>query len=122
VRDFSSISPSAKALLLVRAQTALPFARRAAELLWGTGAVEQAERETASTAGAAGRRDHFEQRARSIDAAIETVGSPRILELAAGLSFRGLDMAERRADVFYLDTDLPEIAGTKAELVGRLHP
>ncbi|HEX8792503.1 MAG TPA: class I SAM-dependent methyltransferase [Polyangiaceae bacterium] len=122
MRDFSSISPSAKALLLVRAQTALPFARRAAELLWGAGAVEQAERDTASTAGAAGRRDHFERRARSIDAAIETVGSPRILELAAGLSFRGLDMAERRADVFYLDTDLPETAAMKADLVAQLHP
>lgn len=121
-RDFSSISPSAKALLLVKAQTALPFARRAAELLWGASAVQQAERETASTPGAAGRREHFEQRSRSIDAAIEIVGSPRILELAAGLSFRGLDVASRRADAFYLDTDLPEIASMKTELVARLHP
>ena len=31
-------------------------------------------------------------------------------------------MASRRADVFYLDTDLPEIAATKANLVARLHP
>jgi O-methyltransferase involved in polyketide biosynthesis len=121
-RDFSSISPSAKSLLLVKAQTKLPFARRAAELLWGAGAVREAERETASTPGAAGRRDHFEHRARSIDAAIDAVGSPHILELAAGLSFRGLDMAERRADVVYLDTDLPGIAGMKAELVAQLHP
>jgi O-methyltransferase involved in polyketide biosynthesis len=121
-RDFSTISPSAKSLLMVRAQTSLPFARQAAELLWGANAVTEAERETASTPWAAGRKNHFEQRARSIDAAIEAVGSPRILELAAGLSFRGLDMAARRADVFYLDTDLPEIAAAKANLVARLHP
>jgi O-methyltransferase involved in polyketide biosynthesis len=121
-RDFSAISPSAKALLMVKAQTSLPFARQAAEVLWGASAVQEAERETASTPWAAGRRDHFEQRARSIDAAIEVVGSPRILELAAGLSFRGLDMAARRGDTFYLDTDLPEIASTKANLVARLHP
>jgi O-methyltransferase involved in polyketide biosynthesis len=121
-RDFSTISPSAKSLLLVKAQTPLPFARRAAELLWGASAVNEAERETASTPWAAGSRVHFEQRARSIDAAIEAVGSPRILELAAGLSFRGLDMTARRGDVFYLDTDLPEIAAIKANLVARLHP
>ena len=121
-RDFSSISPSAKALLMVKAQTSLPFARQAAEFLWGESAVREAERETASTSGAVGRREHFEQRARSIDVAIEVVGAPRVLELAAGLSFRGLDMAARRADVFYLDTDLPEIAATKANLVARLHP
>jgi len=121
-RDFSSISPSAKSLLLVKAQTTLPFARQAAEYLWGADAVRDAEREAASTPWAAGRRYHFEQRARSIDAAIETVGSPRILELAAGLSLRGLDMASQRADVFYLDTDLPEIAATKTNLVARLHP
>jgi O-methyltransferase involved in polyketide biosynthesis len=58
----------------------------------------------------------------SIDAAIESLGSTRILELAAGLSFRGLDMAARRADVTYLDTDLPLMAATKADLVRRLHP
>ena len=31
-RDFSTISPSAKSLLLVKSQTSLPFARQAAEL------------------------------------------------------------------------------------------
>ncbi len=122
MRDFSTISPSAKSLLMVKAQTSLPFARQAAELLWGASAVQEAERDTASTPWGLGRRAHFEHRARSIDAAIEAVGSPRILELAAGLSFRGLDMAGRRADVVYLDTDLPEIAATKANLVERLHP
>ena len=121
-RDFSSISPSAKALLLVKAQTSLPFARQAAELLWGRGAVEEAERATASTPGAPGRRDHFERRARSLDEALAALGLPRILELAAGLSFRGLDLATRRPDVSYLDTDLPEMAALKADLVARLQP
>ena len=107
---------------MVKAQTSLPFARQAAQLVWGTSAVEEAERETVATPGAVGRRFHFEQRARSIDAAIESLGSTRILEVAAGLSFRGLDLAARRADVIYLDTDLPPMAATKADLVRRLHP
>lgn len=107
---------------MVKAQTSLPFAREAAELLWGADAVRDAERETTSTPWGAGRRRHFELRARSIDAAIETVGATRILELASGLTLRGLDMAVRQADVFYLDTDLPEMADTKTHLVARLHP
>jgi O-methyltransferase involved in polyketide biosynthesis len=121
-RDFSTISPSAKSLLMVRAQTSLPFARQAAELLCGASAVEDAAREVASTAWGVGRRQHFEQRARSIDTAIEGLGSTSILELAAGFSFRGLNMAARRDDVFYLDTDLPEMVAIKTDLVRRLHP
>jgi O-methyltransferase involved in polyketide biosynthesis len=121
-RDFSTISPSAKSLLMVKAQTSLPFARQAAELLCGASAVEEAARTMASTTWGIGRKHHFEQRARSIDAAIEGLGSASILELAAGLSFRGLDVAARRDDVFYLDTDLPEMVTIKTDLVRRLHP
>jgi O-methyltransferase involved in polyketide biosynthesis len=119
-RDFSSISPSAKSLLMLKAQTSLPYARRAAELLWGVGAVLTAERETLITKGGAGRRRHFELRAHSIDEAIQRHKATRILELAAGLSFRGLDLATRREDVFYLDTDLSEIVATKLELLEKL--
>jgi O-methyltransferase involved in polyketide biosynthesis len=121
-RDFSTISPSAKALLLVKAQTDLPFAREAAELLWGAGAVEAAAREASITPGAEGRRRHFELRAKSLDLALGAVGATTMLELAAGLSFRGLAMAARRAEVLYVDTDLPAVAQIKAELVRRLHP
>jgi O-methyltransferase involved in polyketide biosynthesis len=119
-RDFSTISPSAKALLLVKAQTGLPYARRAAELLWGTAAVAAAVRETTATPEAGARRRHFELRAQSLDEAIDQLGATRVLELAAGLSFRGLAMAER-AGVFYLDTDLPELVSIKASLVPSLH-
>jgi hypothetical protein len=52
VRDLSSVSPSARALLLVKAQTDLPFARAAAERLFGAEAVEQAAREAAAEPGA----------------------------------------------------------------------
>ncbi len=120
-RDFSTISPSAKSLLLVKSQTNLPFARQAAELLWGAAYVEAAHQKADATPGAAQRRGHFEIRARSVDDALRELGATRVLELAAGLSFRGLTMASR-GDVFYLDTDLPEIATLKADLVARLHP
>lgn len=105
----------------MKSQTSLPFAREASELIWGAEYVEQARRKADATPGAAERRSHFEIRARSVDEALRELGATRVLEIAAGLSFRGLAMASRR-DVFYLDTDLPEMAALKADLVAKLHP
>ncbi|HWL89718.1 MAG TPA: hypothetical protein VNO21_28135 [Polyangiaceae bacterium] len=129
-RDFSTVSPSAKWLLLLKAQTNLPFARQAAELLWGADAIEAARREAISASAhlskgalfVEGRRRHFESRAQSLDQALHDLGATRVLEVAAGLSFRGLAMAAQRQDVFYLDTDLPGIAELKADLIAKLHP
>jgi O-methyltransferase involved in polyketide biosynthesis len=117
-RDYSTISPSAKALLLVKAESGLPYAREAARILFGD-AREEAPPENA--AGVEARRLHFELRARSVDAALDAMGATRVLELAAGLSFRGLARAER-AGVFYLDTDLTDIIASKRDLVAELHP
>ena len=99
----------------------MAYARRAAELLWGTASVEAAEREASANPEVAIRRRHFELRAQSLDAALDLLGANRVLELAAGLSFRGLAMAER-AGGFYLDTDLPELVSIKASLVQSLRP
>jgi O-methyltransferase involved in polyketide biosynthesis len=118
VRDYSAISPSAKSLLLVKAQTDLPFARQAAEILFGADAVARA---ASVDPAIARRRHHFALRARSLDAALRAHGATRVLEIAAGLSFRGLSMAARK-DVAYFDTDLPELVSVKSELVARLHP
>ncbi|MFT4045786.1 MAG: class I SAM-dependent methyltransferase [Solimonas sp.] len=121
-RDFASISPSARAILLVRSQTDLPFARRAAELLLGREAVEKARDEMASNADARARRTHFERRSRSIDEALARMGARRVLEIASGFSFRGLAMASSAPDAFYLDTDLPDVIEQKKALVEQLHP
>jgi O-methyltransferase involved in polyketide biosynthesis len=118
---FATISPSAKSLLLVKAQTTLPYANAAARLLWGDDVVEDAARKEIGNAAAEGRRLHFELRARSLDEALRGVGATRVLELAAGLSFRGLEMASRKG-VTYVDSDLSEVAEIKTSLVARLHP
>jgi O-methyltransferase involved in polyketide biosynthesis len=117
MRDFSTISPSARWLLMIKAHTTLPFARQAAELVFGADAVAAAR----STGDADERRRHFELRARSLDMALDDVAAQRVLELAAGFSFRGLDRAAR-SQVTYLDTDLPGVTATKAELVATLAP
>src|SRR5271169_2733351 len=99
---------------MVKANTTLPFARAAAELVFGDAIAEPGADGDAS-------RQHFELRARSIDALLDEVAAERVLELPAGFSFRGLDRAAR-SRVAYLDTDLPDIAEVKAELVAKLSP
>jgi O-methyltransferase involved in polyketide biosynthesis len=123
-RDFSTISAAARTLLMVKAQTGLPYARAAAELLWGARAVEESVEQIAKNPAMVLRRRHFELRARSLDALLDALpdgAASRVLEVAAGLSFRGAERAER-AGVFYVDSDLPGIVETKASLLERLHP
>jgi len=118
-RDFSSISPSARWLLLAKAHSGLPYAREVAELVFGHDAVTAAT--LPSSPLAALRQRHFELRARSIDEALDLVAATRIVEFAAGLSFRGLARAGRDA-VHYLDTDLPELVELKRHVLAQLSP
>jgi O-methyltransferase involved in polyketide biosynthesis len=116
-RDFSTISPSARWLLLAKAHSGLPYAREVAELVFGHDEVKAAA--TPASPEAALRRRHFELRARSVDEALDLVAGTRIVEFAAGLSFRGLARAVRD-DVHYLDTDLPELVELKRGILGQL--
>ena len=104
----------------MKSQTAIPFARQAAALVFGSAGLETElgamNREPISGL----RLQHFESRYRSLDTLLADSGLTRILELGAGLSFRGLDLTGRDPNVHYLDTDLPEMAALKADLVGRL--
>lgn len=119
-RNYSSISQSAKWLALTRATTTIPFAREAAILLFGEALVREAEATVANLSEH--RLGHFEHRCRSIDQALEIVAHRNIVEIGAGLSFRGLAVAQSPG-IHYLDTDLPELLAVKADLVARLdHP
>jgi hypothetical protein len=97
-RDFSTISPSARWLLKVRAHTTLPYAREAAEIVFRSDEASESDPV---------RLRHFELRARSLDEVLDEVAIENVLELAAGFSFRGLDRAARTR-VDYLDTDRPQ--------------
>jgi len=103
----------------MRAQTDIPFARAAAELLLGPAAVADELARVTSLRGSELRREHFAERYRSVDRALEASQLDRVLELAAGLSFRGLAFAQRGKGI-YLDTDLPEVIATKQRLVREL--
>ena len=106
--------------LLMKSRSTIAFAQEAAALLWGDRVPAELEDAT-KVAGAKSRLRHFESRYRSLDVLLEQSALTRVLEIGSGFSFRGLELA-RKTDTFYVDTDLPEIATLKADLVERLHP
>jgi len=119
-RDFSTISPSAYALLLMKGLTPIPYARQAADLLL-------ASRPNLADPIAAEHRPplfwarllHFENRYWNIDQLMQSLDIPNILELSSGFSFRGLALS-RQKPVYYIDTDLPELIATKQQFVDAL--
>jgi O-methyltransferase involved in polyketide biosynthesis len=121
-RDYSSISPSALSLLLMKAQSELPYAREAATALWGETAPSELS-DALAEENARRRLRHFVSRYRSLDRLLGECGCSNVLELGAGLSFRGLDLA-RTSRTFYIDSDLPNIVALKSDLIAKLpaHP
>jgi O-methyltransferase involved in polyketide biosynthesis len=116
-RDFSTISPSAKSLLLLKGATTIPFAREAAGLI---SAPEKyipdfASKDIAFWATVF----HFENRYWSIDQLLGALPVKNILELSSGFSFRGLD-AIKQPGVHYIDTDLPNIITVKKDIITAL--
>ncbi|NVB78503.1 MAG: hypothetical protein HOV81_08935 [Kofleriaceae bacterium] len=118
-RDYSTISPSAQSLLAMRAQTSLPYARRAAEIVFGVDTLEAELARLRAKEDSQARLFHFTERYRSLDTLLDESGATRIVELGSGLSCRGLALAERKP-VTYVDTDLPAMAATKRQLVDAL--
>jgi O-methyltransferase involved in polyketide biosynthesis len=116
VKDFSSISPSAQTLLWMKAITDIPFAREAAALVFGEGDLPT-NTDPRVTPHFLKRLLHFEARYWSIDAALGmTGGIANVLELSSGFSFRGLQKVLLQ-DVFYIDTDLPDVIQLKETLL-----
>ncbi len=116
-RNYNTITPSAKMLLLLKGHTTLPYARQAAEL------VSLPEKYEAGIPGhdivPLVRMLHFEERYLGIDQLLADIEPKNILELSSGFSFRGLDMIHRE-NVYYIDTDLPDMIETKRALIAKL--
>ena len=116
-RNYDSISPSAKTLLLLKGHTDIPFAEQAAELisLPGKYAPDFESRDFMRWA----RTVHLELRYKTIDDLLQGLPVKNILELSSGFSFRGLKRVQDDA-VHYIDTDLPEVIRIKQQLVADL--
>jgi O-methyltransferase involved in polyketide biosynthesis len=116
-RDFSSVSPSAKWMLLLKGYTNIPFAREVAELLeYPDKYIPDFKKRDytfwASTIG-------LENRYWSIDQLLNDLTIKNILELSSGYSFRSLYYAQQEG-VHYIDTDLPEVISVKKEFINSL--
>lgn len=117
MRDYSTISPSAKTLLLMKGHTNIPFAKEASEI------ITQPENYKPDF----GKRDlhfwmrviHFEHRYWSINQLLEDLSIKNILELSSGFSFRGLDVVKQK-NVHYIETDLPGVIEMKREIIASL--
>jgi hypothetical protein len=115
---FDSISPSAKSLLLTKALTTIPFAKEAIELIWSEDSPQFAQEKVFSMEFIL-KIIHFETRYWSIDEALSEIGVKNILEFSSGYSFRGLSLC-KNPEVYYIDTDLPQLLEKKKILVQEL--
>ena len=118
-RDYSTISPSAKALLFLKGYTNIPFARKAAELMALPEKYEPDFDKKDFRFWA--RLVHFESRYWSIDQLMAGLPIKNILEISSGFSFRGL-AAVQQEGIHYIDTDLPEVIELKKQFIKELHP
>lgn len=116
-RDFSSISPSAKEILLMKGLTELPFARQTAELI-AEPEVFKPDYELPNPLYWM-RVLHFEERYLSVNQLLKDLSITSVLEISSGFSFRGLDLAQQ-ADCHFIDTDLPEIIEQKQNILQAL--
>ena len=116
-RNFNTISPSAKSLLLMKGYTHIPFARQTAELIEYPGIYNPDFGKKDMTFWA--RTLHFENRYWSIDQLLEDLPIKNIIELSSGFSFRSLEFTKQKG-IHYIDTDLPEVITTKKDIIDAL--
>jgi O-methyltransferase involved in polyketide biosynthesis len=116
-RNFNSISPSAKSLVLLKGFTSIPFAHQTAELLVSHEKFtpDYIKKDTTFWA----RVVHFENRYWSIDQLLEDLSIKNIIELSSGFSFRGLESV-RKSEVHYIDTDLPAVINLKKKFISEI--
>lgn len=118
-RNYESISPSARSLLMMKGLTNIPYAREAAALM--TAPLPFNPDFSKMDIGFWARVVHFEMRYWSINQLLESIPINNVLELSSGYSFRGLDMTRRKA-IHYIDTDLASIIEAKTSLIQSLRP
>ncbi len=118
-KDYSTISPSAKTLLLLKGVTKIPFAKQTAALMLEPEPFIPDY--TRKDFGYWARVLHFESRYLSIDELLKDLPVRNILELSSGFSFRGLATVAQDG-YYYIDTDLPEIISQKEQFLTKLQP
>jgi O-methyltransferase involved in polyketide biosynthesis len=117
-KDFTSISPSAKSLLMMKGYTDIPYAKQTAALLQGSEVFDLNFDDKDFWFWI--RVMHFENRYWTIDQLLKQSDNKNLLELSSGYSLRGLDFCVKNKSVHYIDTDLPEIVTVKQNMIADL--
>jgi O-methyltransferase involved in polyketide biosynthesis len=112
--DFRLVSPTALVPAFARGGTTIPFATEMMQVLRERGAVLSESgpfsEETART-----HAPFFEARFRAVSHVVEEKGATQVLELAAGLSPRGMELTQR--GLVYVEADLADSIAMKHEIV-----
>jgi O-methyltransferase involved in polyketide biosynthesis len=117
-KDFSSISPSAKSLLMMKGYTDIPYAKETAALMQGSEVFDLNFDDKDFWFWI--RVMHFENRYCTIDQLLKQADNKNILELSSGYSLRGLDFCVKNKSLHYIDTDLAEIVALKQSMIADL--
>ncbi len=117
-KDFTSISPSAKSLLMMKGYTNIPYAKETAAQMHGSEVFDLSFDDKDFWFWV--RVMHFESRYWSIDQLLKQTDNRNILELSSGYSLRGLDLCVKDKSTHYIDTDLPEVVALKQSMITNL--
>lgn len=119
MKDFSSVSPSAKSLLMMKGYTNIPYASQTAAQVDGSEIFDLDFDNKDFWFWA--RVMHFESRYWSIDQLLKQTDNRNILELSSGYSLRGLDQCVKNENAHYIDTDLAEVIALKQQIIEKLN-
>jgi len=112
--QFDKISYTALGVAYARSLSDIPYCSEIADIC-GASALSEAERQVYAALA-----PYFEVRFKAINRLVARESISNVLELASGLSPRGLIMADD-PNVYYIETDLPAILDTKKRLLAALH-
>ncbi len=112
--SYEHVGPTAKMVAYMRTFSDIPYSEQISSMT---------KSEEVVTKQYGDQREQFQKRApvlearfKAVSRLVDQVGSRNILELASGISPRGLIMTEDSA-VTYVETDLPEMLHEKADLI-----
>jgi len=118
---FEKISLTAKLTAYMRQFSDVPFAKDVAQAVAARQAFDELLRAHQLAADdLVAYAPIFEARYKSIAGRLRATGTDQVLELASGLSLRGLAMTEADPALTYVETDLEALTAEKRALVTRL--
>jgi len=114
--DHAKVGPTAYGVAYLRSFSDIPLTKEFYEALKAheanTAGFDRANRDRLAP--------QLEARYKLVDDLIATNGNNQIVELAAGVAPRGINLASANPDINYVEVDLPGVVGEKRAILGSL--